>query len=60
MERYNTESGLWFEVRFSELEWIDGSEVIVVTAVDITQKKRISRRLNIRHIMIFLQVCITV
>ena len=40
MERYNTESGLWFEVRFSELEWIDGSEVIVVTAVDITQKKK--------------------
>lgn len=40
MERYNTESGLWFEVRFSELKWIDGSDVVVATASDITQKKK--------------------
>ena len=46
MERYNTESGLWFEVRFSELEWIDGSEVIVVTAVDITQKKKNQQKIE--------------
>ena len=46
MERYNTESGLWFEVRFSELKWIDGSEVIVVTAVDITQKKKNQQKIE--------------
>lgn len=46
MERYNTESGLWFEVRFSELEWIDGSDVVVATAVDITQKKKNQQKIE--------------
>lgn len=40
MERYDAESGLWFEVKFSNLRWIDGSDVIVCTAMDITQKKK--------------------
>ena len=52
MERYNTESGLWFEVRFSELEWIDGSEVIVVTAVDITQKKKNQQKIEYQAVLI--------
>ena len=46
MERYNTDSGLWFEVRFSELKWIDGSDVIVATAVDITQKKKNQQKIE--------------
>lgn len=45
MERYNTESGLWFEVRFSELKWIDGSDV-VATASDITQKKKNQQKIE--------------
>lgn len=60
VEKYNAESGLWFEVRFTKLIWIDASEVIVCTASDITQKKRISRRLNFRHITISLPVFIIV
>ena len=36
MERYNTESGLWFEVRFSELEWIDGSDDCISIWMDDT------------------------
>lgn len=40
MEHYDAESGLWFEIKFSNLTWIDGSDVIVCTAVDITQKKK--------------------
>lgn len=46
MECYNTESGLWFEVKFSELKWIDGSEVIVATAADITQKKKNQQKIE--------------
>lgn len=46
MERYNTESGLWFEVRFSELKWIDGSDVVVATAADITQKKKNQQKIE--------------
>ena len=46
MERYNKESGLWFEVRFSELKWIDGSDVVVATASDITQKKKNQQKIE--------------
>lgn len=46
MERYNTESGLWVEVRFSELKWIDGSDVVVATASDITQKKKNQQKIE--------------
>lgn len=46
MERYNTESGLWFEVRFLELKWIDGSDVVVATASDITQKKKNQQKIE--------------
>lgn len=37
---YDPESGIWFEIKLSDLTWIDGSSVIVCTAVDITQKKK--------------------
>lgn len=46
MEKYNSESGLWFEVKFSELKWIDGSDVIVATAADITQKKKNQQKIE--------------
>jgi len=46
MEKYNSDSGLWFEVRFSSLKWIDGSDVIVATAVDITQKKKNQQKIE--------------
>lgn len=46
MERYNTESGLWFEVRFSQLNWVDGSDAIVATALDITQKKKNQQKIE--------------
>lgn len=46
VERYNTDSGLWFEIKFSELTWIDGSPVIVCTALDITQKKKNQQKIE--------------
>ncbi len=46
MEHYDAESGLWFEIKFSNLTWIDGSEVVVCTAVDITQKKKNQQKIE--------------
>ena len=39
-------SGLWFEIKFSDLTWIDGSPVIVCTAVDTTQKKKNQQKIE--------------
>ena len=46
MEKYSPESGLWFEIRFTNLVWIDGSEAIVCTASDITQKKKSQQKIE--------------
>ena len=46
MEKYNADSGLWFEVKFSCIKWIDGSDVIVATASDITQKKKNQQKIE--------------
>lgn len=46
LEHYDAESGLWFEIKFSNLTWIDGSDVVVCTAVDITQKKKNQQKIE--------------
>ena len=46
IEKYSAESGLWFEIRFTNLVWIDGIEVIVCTAADITQKKKSQQKIE--------------
>lgn len=46
IEKYSAESGLWFEIIFTNLLWIDGSEVIVCTASDITQKKKSQQKIE--------------
>lgn len=46
IEKYSAESGLWFEIRFTNLVWIDGSEIIVCTASDITQKKKSQQKIE--------------
>lgn len=46
IEHYDAESGLWFEIKFSDLTWIDGSEVVVCTAMDITQKKKNQQKIE--------------
>lgn len=46
MEHFDALSGLWFEVRFSDLKWIDGSKALVCTTVDITQKKKNQQRIE--------------
>ncbi len=46
MEFYDSESGLWFEVKFADLTWIDGSQVVICTAEDITQKKKNQQKIE--------------
>jgi len=46
LEHYDSISGLWFEVKFSDLTWIDGSKALVCTAHDVTQKKKNQQRIE--------------
>lgn len=46
VESYDSQSGLWFEVRFAPLKWLDGSPVIICTSVDITQKKKNQQKIE--------------
>ena len=46
MEHFDSISGLWFEVKFSDLIWIDGSKALVCTITDITQKKKNQQKIE--------------
>lgn len=46
VEYYDSESGLWLEVKFADLTWIDGSPVVICTAADITQKKKNQQKIE--------------
>lgn len=44
LELFDAESGLWFDVAFSRLVWIDGREVILISSKDTTLKKKNSTK----------------
>ena len=44
VEFFDAESGLWFDVSFSRLEWIDGREAVLLSSNDTTLKKKNSTR----------------
>lgn len=46
IENYDAESGLWFEIKFSDIIWIDQTEAIVCIATDITQKKKNQQKIE--------------
>ncbi len=46
MEHFDSLSGLWFEVKFSDLIWIDGSKALVCTTTDVTQKKKNQQKIE--------------
>lgn len=45
-EIYDTETGLWFDVQFTGLNWIDGREVLLCTVIDVTQKVKNQQRIE--------------
>lgn len=44
VEFFDAESGLWFDVAFSKLSWIDGRDVVLISSNDTTLKKKNSTR----------------
>jgi len=45
-EYCDAQSGLWYEVRFSDLRWLNGNPAVVCTAVDVTQKKKNQQKIE--------------
>ena len=45
-EHCDAQSGLWYEVRFSDLTWLNGNPAVVCTAVDVTQKKKNQQKIE--------------
>lgn len=45
-EHCDAQSGLWYEVRFSDLRWLNGNPAVVCTAVDVTQKKKNQQKIE--------------
>ncbi|MGN0512899.1 MAG: EAL domain-containing protein [Lachnospiraceae bacterium] len=43
-EFFDAESGLWFDVRFSRLEWLDGRDAVLVTSTDTTLRRKNSTK----------------
>lgn len=37
-EIYEEETGLWFDVKFNDIRWVNGQDVLMCTAFDVTQK----------------------
>lgn len=37
-EIYDEETGLWFDVQFMSIRWVNGENVLMCTAIDVTQK----------------------
>lgn len=46
LEHYDAESGLWFEIKFSDIIWLNGNQVVLCTAMDITQKKKNQQKIE--------------
>lgn len=43
---YDNSSGLWYDVNFSSLKWINGENVLVCTTIDVTQKIRNQQKIE--------------
>lgn len=43
---YDNSSGLWYDVNFSNLKWINGENVLVCTTIDVTQKIRNQQKIE--------------
>lgn len=44
VEFFDAASGIWFDVKFSKLKWLDEREVVLITSTDTTLKKKNSTR----------------
>lgn len=44
VEFFDAESGLWFDLRFSKLKWLDDRDVVLISSSDTTLKKKNSTK----------------
>lgn len=44
VEFFDAESGLWFDLNYSRLKWMDAREVVLISSTDTTLKKKNSTR----------------
>ncbi len=44
VEFFDAESGLWFDINYSKLKWMDSREVVLISSSDTTLKKKNSTR----------------
>lgn len=45
-EIYEEKTGLWFDVAFTDLLWINGDKVLICTTIDVTQKIKNQQRIE--------------
>lgn len=45
-EIYEDRTGLWFDVEFTDLVWINGDKVLICTTIDVTQKIKNQQRIE--------------
>lgn len=44
VEFFDAESGLWFDLKFSRLKWLDDRDVVLISSSDTTMKKKNSTK----------------
>lgn len=45
-EKYRSDRGAWYEIRYHDITWVDGSTVSLCNATDITEKKKYQKRIE--------------
>lgn len=45
-EIYEDRTGLWYDVEFTDLVWINGDKVLICTTIDVTQKIKNQQRIE--------------
>lgn len=45
-ETYVTENQSWFDIKFNEISWVDGRKVALCNVNNITEKKKIEKRIE--------------
>ncbi len=45
-EIFENEYGSWYDVQFTEIEWINGEKVLLCTVIDVTQKVKNQQRIE--------------
>lgn len=45
-EKYNARRGMWYEVKYNDITWVDGRTVSLCNMTDVTEKKKYQKRIE--------------